>query len=523
MKKTLSILLSALLVCCTLIPAFAADSIKAVVTVCDGSAFPALACAEVTVTDKDGDNALTVYDALYCAHEQYCKDGADGFGATATDYGLSMTKLWGNANGYGFGYYVNDAAAWSLTDPIAAGDYIAAFVYTDTEFFSDAYSFFDVKATETDADKAVALTLSKLAWVASPTDADPYAGSMEQFPVADAAILLNGKETEWKTDAEGKVSVAFDEAGTHIVSAKAAEGIIVPPACIVEVTPSVIATATDAVNAVVTICDGGASPALACADVAVTDKDDDKALTVYDALYCAHEQYYKDGAAGFGAAVTDYGLSMTKLWGNANGFGFGYYVNDASAWSLTDPVKEGDYVVAFVYTDTTYFSDAYSFFDVKATATDAGEAVVLTLSKVEWVASPTDADPYAGSMQNKPVADAVILVDGEETASKTDAEGKATLTFDAAGTHIVSAKSADGIVVPPACKAEVALCDRLGDVDLDGKLTPEDARLALRASVKLITLTGKAFEHADADKDGVITPEDARRILRASVHLEELS
>ena len=52
MKKTFSILLAALLCCCTLIPAFAADSINAVVTISDGSASPALACAEVTVTDK---------------------------------------------------------------------------------------------------------------------------------------------------------------------------------------------------------------------------------------------------------------------------------------------------------------------------------------------------------------------------------------------------------------------------------------------------------------------------------------
>ena len=159
---------------------------------------------------------------------------------------------------------------------------------------------------------------------------------------------------------------------------------------------------------------------------------------------------------------------------------------------------------------------------MKATATDAGKAVSLTLSKVEWVAEPTEEDPYAGSMQNKPVAGAAILLNGEETAYKTDAEGKVSVPFDKAGTVIVSAKAAEGIIVPPACKVEVTSADIPGDVDLDGRVTAEDARLALRASVKLETLNETAFAHADVDKDGAVTPEDARRILRASVHLEEL-
>ena len=497
------------------------DAVDAAVTICDGGEFPALACADVAVTDKDADGALTVYDALYCAHEQYYKDGAEGFGATMTDYGISMTKLWGNVNGYGFGYYVNDAAAWSLTDPIAEGDYISAFVYTDTENYSDAYSYFDVKATQTDAGETIALTLSKLEWVSEPTEEDPYAGSMQSKPVADAAILLDGEATDYKTDAEGKVSVTLKGMGDYVISAKAADGVIVPPACKVTLIKKDVPVTQ--INAVVTVCAGSDTPSLACEDVTVTDKDADGALTVYDALYCAHEQFSQNGAEDFGAAMTDYGLSMTKLWGNANGYGFGYYVNDAAAWSLTDVIKDGDYVAAFVYTDTEYYSDAYSFFDVKATATDAGEAVSLTLSKVEWVGEPTEEDPYAGSMQNKPVADAVILLNGEETAYKTDAEGKVSVKLDKAGTVIVSAKTANGIIVPPACRVKVTQKNIPGDVDLDGRLTAEDARLALRTSVKLETLSETAFAHADVDKDGAVTPEDARRILRASVHLEELS
>ena len=62
-----------------------------------------------------------------------------------------------------------------------------------------------------------------------------------------------------------------------------------------------------------------------------------------------------------------------------------------------------------------------------------------------------------------------------------------------------------------------------GDVNLDGKVTPEDARLALRASVKLELLYDDALRAADADHDNVITSGDARLILRASVGLETLA
>ncbi len=62
----------------------------------------------------------------------------------------------------------------------------------------------------------------------------------------------------------------------------------------------------------------------------------------------------------------------------------------------------------------------------------------------------------------------------------------------------------------------------MGDVDNNGDVTAADARLALRASVDLETLTAEATKAADADYNGSITAADARLILRASVGLEEL-
>ena len=62
----------------------------------------------------------------------------------------------------------------------------------------------------------------------------------------------------------------------------------------------------------------------------------------------------------------------------------------------------------------------------------------------------------------------------------------------------------------------------MGDVDGDGAVKASDARLALRASVGLETLTDAQMKVADTDFDGVIKASDARLILRASVGLEIL-
>ncbi len=60
----------------------------------------------------------------------------------------------------------------------------------------------------------------------------------------------------------------------------------------------------------------------------------------------------------------------------------------------------------------------------------------------------------------------------------------------------------------------------LGDADLDGRVTAKDARLALRASAKLHTLTPTGFRAADLDGNGRVTAGEARRILRVSAKLD---
>ena len=130
MKRTLLFFtLICLLLSCTMTSTAAADTAKVYVSIADASGTLVMARVSVSVTDVDNDGALTIHDALYAAHEANYSGGAKmGYDASVGAYGLAINKLWGAANGSGFGYRVNHASAMSLTDPVKEGDYVYAFV-----------------------------------------------------------------------------------------------------------------------------------------------------------------------------------------------------------------------------------------------------------------------------------------------------------------------------------------------------------------------------------------------------------
>ncbi len=229
MKKLISTISAMALICSAacVMAANAEDKTTVSVTIANGDL--ALTQEQIQVTDIDNDGALTINDALYLAHEAKYEGGAQaGYKATVGQWGLGLDKLWGVTNGGSYGYYVNDVASMGLTDPVKDGDNVYAFVYTDTQGFSDAYSYFNVKSAETEKGEALELTLNKLSWGSD--------GSTVSSPVEGASITVNGEATELKTDADGKVSVTLDKAGQSIISAKAPEGIrLAPPVAVVQV------------------------------------------------------------------------------------------------------------------------------------------------------------------------------------------------------------------------------------------------------------------------------------------------
>ena len=197
----------------------AEDQTMVTVTISDAGTL-AVAAETVAVTDLDGDGALTITDALAAAHAAFHPQGAEGYATMETDYGLSMQMLWGVENGGSYGYYVNNASAFNLTDPVVDGDYVAAYSYADLAAWSDTYTWFDDLVV---TPGEVTLTLS-----AASFDAD---WNPVTLPVNLAKILINGEATEYYTNEQGEVTFTA-EAG-DVISAEVEGMVIVPPVCVV--------------------------------------------------------------------------------------------------------------------------------------------------------------------------------------------------------------------------------------------------------------------------------------------------
>ena len=208
-------------------------------------------------------------------------------------------------------------------------------------------------------------------------------------------------------------------------------------------------SAAEEIKVFVTIADDTGKQVVKQKTVEVTDVDADGALTICDALYCAHEKYYNGGAeAGFGADVhPEFGLSLYKLWGIENGGSYGYMVNDAYAWNLADPVQNGDQVNAFCYVDAGY-SDKYTFFNKRVKSVHEGKTVKLRLCYIEW-------DYMTGEAKSVPFAGASVTVNGIASGLVTNENGYVKIPAVACGSYYVSAESSDQVIVAPACVAFV--------------------------------------------------------------------
>ena len=226
MKKFLSLLLALLMLLSLTASAEAANTVF--VSISDDTGALVLAYAAVELSDLDCDGALTICDALMGAHAAYHPNGAAGFLAEESQWGLSLARLWGVENGGSYGYMLNDASAWSLVDPVQAGDHVKAYVYTDLMAFSDTYAYFTAPVAAAAVNAEVALTLSA-------------AGYDENWApitlaVAGAALTVNGEKTDVVTDENGCAVLTFAAAGVYTVSAVSETMPLVPPVCIVTVT-----------------------------------------------------------------------------------------------------------------------------------------------------------------------------------------------------------------------------------------------------------------------------------------------
>jgi len=215
MRRFLSIVLALTFLCGL------ASAETVYVSISDDQGKLAMANEAVTVSDADGDGTINIHEVLTAAHDQTYPGGAEaGYEALDQGYGLSMNRLWGVENGGSYGYYVNNASAISLLDPVSEGDTLYAYAFTDLESWSDTYSFFD--CTEIETTGAFELTLSAQSFDANW---NPVC-----IPVEGAVITVNGEDTIFVTDADGKVQIEL-EAGEYLISARGETMTLVPPVC----------------------------------------------------------------------------------------------------------------------------------------------------------------------------------------------------------------------------------------------------------------------------------------------------
>ena len=230
----------------------------------------------------------------------------------------------------------------------------------------------------------------------------------------------------------------------------------------------IFASAADSAKVYVTIAEKG-TLRIAREEVEVTDLDGDGALTVADALTAAHEKCFEGGAAaGFKLSDSQWGKSISKLWGVENGGSYSYSVNNVFSNSPTDPVKDGDKLYAGVMQNISGNYDTYTYFDPEDAEVTAGEAFTLTLNEAGW------DENY--NQTATPLAGAAVTVNGKDTGKVTDADGKVTLTVDEAGTAQISATLSDHVIFPPLSVVSVA--ESTGTAPADTTAAADDSTAA---------------------------------------------
>ena len=247
------------------------------------------------------------------------------------------------------------------------------------------------------------------------------------------------------------------------------------------------------VEVYVTVSNAG-SVVMAQEKIVVTDRNDNGFFDVDDALWAAHEAAYPGGAAeGYGSANGSYGLYITTLWGDTSG-AFGYWLNNASCWSLADVVEDGDHLVAFVYQDGVTYSDAYTKFDsfIYAAATDA--AFTVTLEQAGYDESWNTVFTALAGAELLAFDAEMKAVDSTGYAFTELGNGSYSVNFTETGSYYLIAASSDTLIVPAVCKVAVganadkdaadtvtALIDAIGTVTLESETAISAARTAYDA------------------------------------------
>ncbi len=211
-----------------------------------------VAQTKVTVFDRDKNGSLTIDEALYATHDTLYNGGADaGYSSFEGDNDLSLAMLWGKGTpgvAAFSGYYLNNASCWSLNDVVREGDYLTAFNYYDTNYWSDSYSYFGENTVSVNQDSSITLTLNALGY-------DKFWNQVSS-PYAGAKVMLLGSNAEvLATDIDGKVEITASqlEPGTYYAVAYTEAKNIVPAVCKIIVTQRTVSSGGGSVSKKISI------------------------------------------------------------------------------------------------------------------------------------------------------------------------------------------------------------------------------------------------------------------------------
>ena len=198
--------------------------------------------------------------------------------------------------------------------------------------------------------------------------------------------------------------------------------------------------------------------------------------------------------------LSDSGLDITGRCNEANKWGADYFISlhrDSASASASG-------VSAYVYSKANEYTKAKA------------DVIVNNVAKAMGVSNrgvhKGAAGRYTDFGVNRQTNMHSCLLEVGFISSNKDNKAFDTHLDDIAKAIVVSTMSVCGVdYVEPVKK---------GDVNGDGKITADDARKALRASVRLENLNEKEKSAADINGDGKVTADDARTILRKSARLE---
>ena len=186
-----------------------------------------------------------------------------------------------------------------------------------------------------------------------------------------------------------------------------------------------------------------------------------------DVFRTVHTDLYEDGETGYDTATGEWGLYVSKFWGDTSA-NFTYQVNfgEEDVWGPNHEIENGDFIEFCINKSTGSDMEVYTRFDKRKVEVHPGETVDLTLSQAGY--TETGLTFFA-------CEDAAITVNGVLTETVTDAEGKASVSFEECGQYVVSAVKEKLVADETVTAIEAPVClIMVSDAEIPPVDTPTD-------------------------------------------------